>query len=417
MLPDSYAPAFSRLIALRWGFLLLAVLGLGLAVQDGMALPWLPMLAVLAALALVNGFSQLLSRRQPVERPWAVAAALALDCTTLGILLFFSGGANNPLVTLYLLPLVFAALVLPVRLAWLLAGLAVVDYTFLMEFFIPLPGSAEDPALAFRLHTVGMWATFCGAAVLMVGLIGRMTRELHARDIALRDFREKQLRDEKWVAMGTLAASAAHELGTPLSTLAVLIGEWQSQAADQPDLADDLELMHAQVSACKAALNRLANEAGVSRGGDAVQEVQAIDQTLASLLRQWRTLRPDVVVNYQPDPAPAPRLALDPSLAPALLNLLNNAADASPEAVDIRAQWSGPALGLTIHNHGPGLPAAFAQGIPPLGTASSKGGMGLGVALAHATIERLGGEVRLRNRPDSGVEATVTLPWPPGTQR
>ena len=218
MLPDSYAPAFSRLIALRWGFLLLAVLGLGLAVQDGMALPWLPMLAVLAALALVNGFSQLLSRRQPVQRPWAVAAALALDCTILGILLFFSGGANNPLVTLYLLPLVFAALVLPVRLAWLLAGLAVVDYTFLMEFFIPLPGSAEDPALAFRLHTVGMWATFCGAAVLMVGLIGRMTRELHARDIALRDFREKQLRDEKWVAMGTLAASAAHELGTPLST-------------------------------------------------------------------------------------------------------------------------------------------------------------------------------------------------------
>jgi len=144
MLPDSYAPAFSRLIALRWGFLLLAALGLGLAVQDGMALPWLPMLAVLAALALVNGFSQLLSRRRPVERPWAVAAALALDCTILGILLFFSGGANNPLVTLYLLPLVFAALVLPVQLAWLLAGLAVVDYTFLMEFFIPLPGSAGE---------------------------------------------------------------------------------------------------------------------------------------------------------------------------------------------------------------------------------------------------------------------------------
>lgn len=405
---ESCTVALSRLLALNWGFILLASLGLLVAAQDGMALPWPPMLATLATLALGNMLAALWTRRASNVSPWVLAVALALDCTALGVLLFFSGGANNPLVTLYLLPLVYAALTLPRRQAWWLAVLAVADYTFLMDFFIPLPGSHSDPALAFRLHTVGMWATFCGAAALMVGLISKMTAELRARDRALRDFREKQLRDEQWVALGTLAASAAHELGTPLSTLAVLIGEWRRAPLDNPDLHEDLDLMHTQVDACKAALNRLASEAGVARAASR----QAADAYMAQLLRQWRTLRPDVAVRYQPDPAAAPQLALDAGVTAALLNLLNNAADASPQEVDIHTNWSGEAFCLTIRNRGPGLSPSLLAAAGTPGAPSSKGGMGLGVALAHATFERLGGEVRLRNRAGGGVEATVILPWP-----
>lgn len=408
MSAESCSPALCRLLALNWGFILLASLGLLAAAQDGLALPWLPMLATLATLALGNALAALWARRASGVPTWALTTALALDCTALGVLLFFSGGANNPLVTLYLLPLVYAALTLPRRQAWLLAVLAVADYTFLMDFFIPLPGSHSDPALAFRLHTVGMWATFCGAAALMVGLIGKMTHELRARDRALREFREKQLRDEQWVALGTLAASAAHELGTPLSTLAVLIGEWRHTPLDNPDLHEDLALMQAQVNACKAALNRLTSEAGVARG----ETRQAADLYMTQLLRQWRTLRPHVAARYQPDPGPAPRLALDAGITAALLNLLNNAADASPQEVDIDTDWSGAAFCLTIRNRGPGLSPQLLAAAGAPGAPSSKGGLGLGVALAHATFERLGGEVRLRNRAGGGVEATVILPWP-----
>ena len=404
---EPLSPALARLLALNWGFILLASAGLGLAAHDGMALPWLPMLATLALFALLNVLGACCGGKR-LTSSWALTAALAVDCTVLGVLLFFSGGANNPLVTLYLLPLVYAALTLSLPQAWLLAALAVADYTFLMDFFIPLPGSSADPALAFRLHTVGMWATFCGAAALMVGLIGKMTLELRARDRALRDFREKQLRDEQWVALGTLAASAAHELGTPLSTLAVLIGEWRRAPLNNPDLQEDLDLMQTQVDACKGALNRLASEAGVARG----ESRQAADVYMTQLLRQWRTLRPDVVVHYRPDAAPAPWLAWDAGVTAALLNLLNNAADASPQDVDIDADWGGEAFCLTIRNRGPGLSPSLLAAIGAPGAPSSKGGMGLGVALAHATFERLGGEVRLRNRASGGVEATVTLPWP-----
>ena len=257
-----------------------------------------------------------------------------------------------------------------------------------------------------------MWATFCGAAALMVGLIGKMTAELRARDRALRDFREKQLRDEQWVALGTLAASAAHELGTPLSTLAVLIGEWRRAPLDNPDLHEDLDLMHTQVDACKAALNRLASEAGVARAASR----QAADAYMAQLLRQSAHPAPGCCRALPARPrrrAPAGAgCRRHRRLAESLEQRCRRITTRSGHPTN----WSGEAFCLTIRNRGPGLSPSLLAAAGTPGAPSSKGGMGLGVALAHATFERLGGEVRLRNRAGGGVKPPSSCPGPRRTR-
>lgn len=411
MLPLSPPILFARLLRWRWMAWGLALLGLAGAVRGlGLALPVVPMLGVLASMAVVNVADTLWLRHGGQPQARALLMRLVLDTQILGALLFLSGGANNPLVTLYLLPLVLAAVVLPTAWAWGLAAGVVLDYSLLMVYHWPLPETAADPAWAFRLHVVGMWLTFCVAAGLIVLALGRGVAALRQRDAALALAREQQLRDEKWVALGTLAAGAAHELSTPLSTLAVLIGEWQHASPPPAEQAADLTLMAAQVHACKAALQRLTAEAGIVRSAP---PALPLDAQLERLLTGWRTLHPAAVMHYQPDTVPAPCVALDPRFAPALLNVLNNAAEASPTPIDLQATWHGGQLELTLVNQGAALPAVpLGSAWPPLGQSSQKGGLGLGMALTHATLAQLGGSVHWTCLPQGKVVTVLTLPLP-----
>ncbi len=150
---------------------------------------------------------------------------LLADVGCLTALLYLSGGSTNPFVSLYLLPLTIAAAALPARYAWSMAGLTVTGYTLLLFFFRPLGHDQSMHSSAFNLHILGMWITFLVSAMLIASFVTTMSASIRVRDRELAAARERALRDEQVLALGTFAAGAAHELGTPLATIAVLSRE------------------------------------------------------------------------------------------------------------------------------------------------------------------------------------------------
>jgi len=240
----------------------------------------------------------------------------------------------------------------------------------------------------------------------------KMAHAVRERDAALAKVREDTLRNERIVALGIQAAGAAHELGTPLSTLAVVIGELKRDQAVLPEHRDNLAILDGQVQACKRILGKLLANAQDTE----TQAVQPLEHFLAATLDEWQLLRPTVHCHYQATGAqPAPMMSIDPALRAALLNLLNNAADASPQEINIEAHWDADNFTLKIHDHGKGLtPEAAARAGSAFFT-TKKEGRGLGLLLANATVERMGGKVRLFNREGGGATTEVILPLQPRT--
>ena len=220
--------------------------------------------------------------------------------------------------------------------------------------------------------------------------------------------REEILRNERIVALGTQAAGAAHEMGTPLSTMAVVIGELQHDLADtQPALRDSLAILDEQVRGCKRILDKILANA---QDGSATLP-RSVEELMAEVLDEWQLLRPTAQYHYRSSGVqPAPLLNADVTLRAALMNLLNNAADASPQTLEIRADWDTASFTLEIRDQGTGLSeeAAFKAGSAFFTTKSE--GRGLGLLLANATIERMGGTVRLLNREGGGATTVLTLP-------
>lgn len=392
-----------------------------------MALDWMPMILAIGALAALNlaTWARLRAAR-PVSNP-ELFAQLCADVLALSVLLYYAGGSTNPFISLFLLPLVIAAATLPGAYTWAMAFLTTASYTLLMKFYVPLPMGHEamdhsmmdmggmegmqhtmPPDDAFNMHVLGMWLGFVISVVVIAYFVVKMAQAVRERDEKLARVREETLRNERIVALGLQAAGAAHEMGTPLSTLAVVIGELRHEAEALPELHDNLTLLDGQVRACKRILDKMLVNA---QGAVGTADAQALEGFLSDTLDEWQLLRPSVQCQYQGEgEQPAPQIACDPALRAALLNLLNNAADASPERVDIHAKWDAHQLMLEILDYGPGLtPEAAARAGSAFFT-TKKEGHGLGLFLANATVERLGGKVRLFSREGGGTTTEVTLP-------
>ena len=384
-----------------------------------MDLEWFPMLATVAALAALNLLTWWRLRADyPVSNP-ELFAQLCADVLALSILLYYGGGSTNPFISLFLLPLVIAATALPQGYTWAMAGITTGCYTLLMKFYVPLPSNnthaehmqhAAARGDAFNMHVIGMWLGFVISAVIVAYFVVKMAQAVHNRDETLARVREETLRNERIVALGTQAAGAAHELGTPLSTLSVIIGELKHDNAVLPGWRDNLAILDDQVRLCKRILGKL-----LANAQDTVtQTALPLEQFLSTTLDEWQLLRPAVHYRYHASGAqPAPQLHIDQTLRAALLNLLNNAADASPDEIDIRAHWDERHFTLAIHDHGQGLtPEAAARAGSAFFTTKEEG-RGLGLFLANATVERMGGKVRLFNREGGGATTEIILPLQP----
>ncbi len=421
-----------RLVLLRWievasQLLVLAFATLYLRIE----LPLPPLIAVSVALAAFNVFTVARQRQPKPVTETELLGQLAVDVVALAILLYFSGGATNPFASLFLLPLTIAAATLPAVHAWAMAALTLGAYSLLMVVNVPMPPPSNELAqldhyictatgvktadpgetFGFGLHVLGMWLNFLLSALIVAFFVGRMASALRAREQELARAREAALRNEQILALGTLAAGAAHQLGTPLSTMAVVIRELELQYGSNLELAPDLSLMRQQIDSCKAILSQLVDAAGYTRGEDG--QGIALDAYLDRIVDEWRVLRPAAkVTKHLAASRSAPRILADRTLEYAVLNLLNNAADASPEGVEVCGTWDDSQCTVDILDRGPGLDASVAPriGQPFYTTKTDLGGMGIGVFLSNATVERYGGKVELTNREGGGARTRIHLP-------
>ena len=395
-----------RLLALRVSLIAGWAAGIvwlhwGLAIR----MPLLPMSAVLALMTL---FSLSTAWRLRLDVPATQAEFLAhllADLTAFAVLVFFSGGATNPFVSLMLVPIVIAAISLRPRWVGLLAAVAGGYYALLLFYYQPL--AIADPVAAYGMHLGGMWFNFIVSAALIAFFVTRMHAALRARDQQLADLREKQLRDERIVALGTQAALAAHELATPLATIQTTAHELAAEFANDPDIGADCALLEKQAHACKTILTRLA-----ARAQDTPPAAQPLDAWLAAVVERWQVLRPDARIGVRV-PADPRDFSPPDGFEQAIQNVLNNAADAAPDAVEFAAETLPDALVIDIADRGPGFtPEQKAQAGRVLFSGKPRG-WGMGLALTHATLERIGGSLALAAREGGGTQVRIRLPWNP----
>jgi two-component system sensor histidine kinase RegB len=415
------ASSLKRLVALRRIEVLTQAMVLVLAVAWlKIPLEVVPITAVIALLAAVNLWTQWRIDTGGPCSPEEVFGHLAIDVGFLAVLLYFAGGSANPFVSLFLLPPTLAAAMLPARYAWAMATLTLLAYTFLMFWKLPLPPPQGDLAQidellaratgiatehiahgsGFALHVLGMWLNFVISVGVVVFFLTRMAAALKERERELAAAREDALRNEQILSLGTLAAGAAHQLGTPLGTMAVVIRE--------------LELNHG--GNAELTISQILASAGQER--DESQRSLALDAYLHRLLDEWQIIRPHALVSVTlHGEQPAPLIAADRTLEQAILNLLDNAADAngaSSEALRFLARWDADICRIEILDRGPGLDGESAQrlGEAFFTTKAETRGLGIGLFLTNATVERFGGKVELFNRddPQGGACTRVTLP-------
>jgi two-component system sensor histidine kinase RegB len=402
---------------------LAAALGYAFFVQE-MALNYALIIGIVLVLAILNGglYLRLRGREAPSQREFFTH--LLMDLAGLSILLYFTGGASNPFVSYYLVPVTIAAATLSAGYTGMLSALALLSYTLLLFFFQPLetlmPEAAVDhamhgmapasPATAdpiASLHTLGMWFNFLVSAVLITYFVVRMAAELRTREESIARYREDTLRNEQIIALATQAAGTAHEMGTPLGTMAVLLKDMKEEHADSPELLADLELLQRQVSSCRGSLRSLVRKADLNNQHTSHVE---LDSFIADLRDRWRLVRPEVPCEISQQEGASPKVDVDPMLQQALINMLNNAADASPSGIGVALQWDSQQWQMKIRDHGAGLSRDVAGQIGTRIVSTKEGGMGVAHVLSQATLNRVGGRVSLFALPEGGTLTEITLP-------
>jgi two-component system, sensor histidine kinase RegB len=374
----------------------------------GVHLPLTAMLIVIGLEVVFNVLTWIRVARAKPETHIELMGQLWVDIGALSALLFLSGGTTNPFVSLYLPSLAVAAAVLPLRLAVWLAAFAVACYWVLSYDSVPL--NLDNPANLFDYYREGMWVNFMVSVGLISWFVSRMSSALRKGDAALGEAQERLLRDERVVALGAQAASVAHEIGTPLSTIAMLAEELRDTSRSDPTLAPyraDFDVLEQQLGLCQSALARLRTRATLSTGQ------QPLASWLDGFIDQWRLRHPHVSFE-RIGPTPADVLVADTVAVGQILTImLDNAARASREHVTLQASRDGGTLVFEIRDHGPGISPDRRATLGHAPVESTQGGHGVGLYLAFTTAARLGGSIELaeldvpRTR---GTRAILRLP-------
>ena len=330
-----------------------------------------------------------------------------VDIIALTFIFYLTGGYANPLVWAYLLPLIVAAIILPVGYAWLTTGITIACYAALIFWNVPLEHVHDGQTDAFNLHLLGMWFGFVFSAAIVAYFVVRLSAALRERERLLSQAREKMLEQERVVALGALAAGAAHELGTPLATMAVLTKEMQSEHGNDAELKDNLQLLRKQVDRCKNILSSMAKDHGQARAESTT--AIPIKNFLQTVFERWQELHPvtPLAVQLQGEYKDNAIVA-ERTLSQAITHLLDNAADASPSAIEVLANWSAQQLELKIMDTGSGIPEHTAIGEPFVTTKPH--GQGLGIYLSRTVVEGLGGTLSIKTREPGGTVAHICIP-------
>ena len=411
----------SWLIKLRWGALMGQTLAVGvvwLVLQA--ALPLSQLLIVLAATAISNVLLTTWMRRVTGVPQALLGGVITLDILLLTVLLYYTGGSSNPFNFLYLIHIALAAVTLQVRWMGALAGLASACFASLFWQNVPLSlvgcTTAELPP---RLHALGMFVAFALAASFIVYFVHRVTAELAQKEGELRRARDLSERNQRLTSLATLAAGAAHELATPLATIAVISKELERQLVREGSTtaAEDAYLIRQEVERCRSVLTHMAADAGADQGEPlAYVPVAALIQRALQELPNAHRVRTHVM----PSAAEAMLFVPMRGLAQALRAVVKNALEASQACagegqvppVTLRATAGEGLCVLTVLDAGHGMSSEILARISePFFTTKGPGsGMGLGLFLTRTLLERLGGSMEVRSTQQRGTTATLCLP-------
>src|SRR5690554_4850546 len=326
---------------------------------------------------------------------------LVLECQLLTCMLFYSGGAANPLISYFFILLVIAAYSLPLKHAIAITALSILDYSLLMLWHKPLAshGISNDKNF-FDLHLIGMWLNFVVSAVIFAALIPLMVQGIMRQRQEIQRLREQQLKNEQLIGIATLAAGTAHEMGTPLMTMQILLNELEPDATISKE---DFSILKTQVERCRQSLMRL------SAAGREVQKVSEhkADQWLAELLERWRLSHPKA--QWQDNGINAKAcIVASPLLDQSLLNLLDNAAEAGDSPVQLQSTIDGNFWKLHIVQ--PDTQAAENLQKQHNFSSSKEYGLGLGLYLSNASVEQFGGNIHLQAQADGSSLCILSLP-------
>jgi two-component system sensor histidine kinase RegB len=415
-LPQRRNVRLDTLLRLRW----LAIIGQTVAVlvvHYGVEFP-LPIWACLAVIALSAWLNialrvrfSLTQRLEPERAAWL----LAFDIAELAVLLFLTGGLQNPFAFLFLAPVLLSATALPPRITIVLGVFAVLCATVLVFVHYPLPWDPEDPLELPWIYLLGVWLSI----LLAIGFIGvyawQITEESRQIAEALAATELVLAREQHWAQLDGLAAAAAHELGTPLSTISVIVKELElALEANSPHL-DDVRLLREQSQRCRDILSKL-TELSAGEPFDRIPLPALIEEVVAPHRNFGIAI--DIALQH---PSGAPMGGRNPAILYGLGNLLENAVDFAQERVEVTADWSDDDVAVTISDDGPGFAPEVMDRIGEPYVRSSKRrrmnagsettGLGLGFFIAKTLLERSGATVDFENRsfPDRG--AVIRVRW------
>lgn len=427
---------------LNWLYILRNLLLFGVVISIfiavhglGINLPMNQIWLAIFAISILNLYTWLRLRTEEPVTEHEIFSQICMDVLALAYLLYLTGGASNPIIWIFLLPLIVTAIMLPQSYAWNMVIITSCIYTVLIAYNVPLPALASHidhhnmtnltPEMSlrmqlledrryFNLHVFGMWFGFVFSAGLVAFFIIALAKTLKERERSLADARESALRDERVVSLGTLAASAAHDMGTPLGTISIVTHELAEEYPDHryPELSQKLQILIQQLDRCKQALSVMSASAGEMRAESG--KVMLVSEYIDDVLNQWRTHKATTklklfvsgTVDLQA------QIIAERTLTHSLINILNNAAEATNKetGIEFHAHWDKNLLELKIRDFGPGLPAELIESVGQQPVKSNKQGMGVGLFLTYTTIKRLGGTISFYNLETGGACVEISLP-------
>ncbi|MEW7847441.1 ATP-binding protein [Massilia aurea] len=401
-----------QLIELRWIAVIGQVTTIAAAILlFGIELPLVHMLQVLSCLIAFNVASHLRwHERRPVSNG-EMFMAILVDVSSLTVLLYLSGGTTNPFAFLYLLQVIVSAVLLDVLWTWSIVVITITCMAGLAAFAEPLALPFDHERGISSLYVQGLLVCFSLNAGLLVLFVSRISDNVRDKATQLAALRQSAAEEEHIVRMGLLASGAAHELGTPLSTVSVILGDWKRMPAfrDDPELLGELTEMQTQLKRCKSIVSGILLSAGEARGESA--ERTTLRSFLDGLVERWQASRPVRGFTYNDRIADDLSVASDSALRQTVDNLLDNALEASPDWVRLDAHIDERTLVLSVLDRGPGFaPSMLAQFGKPYQSTKGKPGGGLGLFLAVNVVRKLGGTVTATNREEGGAVVILRLP-------
>ncbi len=340
-----------------------------------------------------------------------LALHILFETQLITFFLYFTGGASNPLISYFLVLIVIAAYNLRKTWVWFIATACILDYSLLTQFYLPIESSMPSHHLAganaeggsfIYWHLAGMWLTFVISTIALSLLIPALMAASIKRRQQLIELREKQLKNEQLIGIATLAAGTAHEMGTPLMTMEMILND--SLEHEIKLSKEDAELLHQQVTLCRQSLQRLAL---AGRNIHSKNDQMNANQWLTTLLHRWRLSQPKAIwtdMGFEEDA----NIAKSPLLDQALLNLLDNAAQAGTRTIELSSKVSNQQWCFTIHQPDPYAAKELKK--DHLFASDKEHGLGLGLYLSNASIEQFNGQVHLTANKDGSTTCIISLP-------